>query len=111
MPTITQSSRLGMGFALDKAPLTDISRCPRNRRQSQRFPAARNEKKRRALLTKKPPYESEPHKGTPRIGSGTAGNPNLARTKTRPRPVFGTRGRTRTPNAAVPAIGGVRPGS
>src|ERR1700722_1096118 len=54
--------------------------------------------------------QPEPHKGTPRIGSGTAGNPNLARTKTRPRPVFGAPGRTRTSNAAAAAIGGVRPG-
>ena len=28
--------------------------------------------------------QPEPHKGTPRIGSGTAGNPNLARTKESP---------------------------
>src|SRR5580692_3108145 len=51
------------GFGLDKAPLTDISRCPSDRRPAAglepvaTLPAARREKNRRALLTNKPPYE------------------------------------------------------
>src|SRR5450432_4169129 len=56
--------------------------------------------------------QPEPHKGTPRIGSGTAGNPNLARTKTRPRPGLSARPEgPKTSNAAAVAIEGVRPGS
>src|SRR5271168_4840770 len=59
----TPSAPASGGFGLDKAPLTDISRCPRDRRPGAglepvaTLPAARSEKKRRALLTKKPPYE------------------------------------------------------
>ena len=54
------SAPASSGFGLDKAPLTDISRCPRARRPGARLepvatlPAARREKKHRALLTKSP---------------------------------------------------------